>query len=107
MGGDESIFLGFQFAFEAFEAANMKVKDNQKIEAGKRDHEKPAPDEEPDDEEAEDKEPEDEEPEEKEQIKTRKQSNRSRKSWMSTDLKKETDSVMSAQGTKQREDLQS
>jgi hypothetical protein len=88
-----SIAFRFQFAFEAFEAANMKVKDNQKIEAaGKRDHEAQTEsnhDEEPDDEEAEDKEPEDEEPEEKErQIKTRKQSNRSRKSWMSTNLQK-------------------
>jgi hypothetical protein len=52
-------FLGFQFAFEAFEAANMKVKDNQRLKQqesvtkpNRKQH-----DEEPDDEEAEDKEP--------------------------------------------------
>jgi hypothetical protein len=95
-------FLGFQFAFEAFEAANMKVKDNQKIEAaGKRDHEAQTEsnhDEEPDDEEAEDKEPEDEEPEEKEKTDQDKEAKQQEQEVVDVNesTKKETDSVMSA-----------
>jgi hypothetical protein len=99
-------FLGFQFAFEAFEAANMKVKDNQKIEAaGKRDHEAQTEsnhDEEPDDEEAEDKEPEDEEPEEKEKTDQDKEAKQQEQEVVDVNESKKGNRLGDVPGTKQK-----